>query len=84
MTYTQDETENIRKYQESTDPDVLEFVRNVMNGDDKINYITIAFMPDTAVDEIEKLTGKKVRGSRIVLDINAINHIKKGLVRQEC
>ena len=60
MAYTQEEIEKIRKYQESTDPEVLEFVRNVMNGDDKINYITIAFMPNSAVDEIEKLTGKKL------------------------
>ena len=64
------------RYQGSTDSDVLEFVKSVMNGEDKINYITIAFMPDSAVKEIEKLTGKKVKGSRIVLDINAINHIR--------
>lgn len=33
-------------------------------------------MPDSAAAQIEKLTGKKVEGSRVVLDINAIKHIE--------
>ena len=76
MEHSAEELELIRKYEESTDPAVLEFVDKVLNGEDKLNYITIAFLPKSAADKLEKLTGKKVQGSRVVLDINAIRHIE--------
>lgn len=66
----------MKKYEESTDTDVLEFVNGVLSGEDKLNYVTVAFLPEKAATEIEKLTGKKVEGSRVVLDINAIRHIE--------
>ncbi len=71
-----DHDEMVRRYEESTDNDVLDFVNNVLKGEDKVNYVTVAFLPEKAAEEIEKLTGKKVQGSRVVLDINAIKHIE--------
>ena len=76
MTHSKEETAIMAKYENSIDPEVLEFVKGVLNGEDRLNYITVAFMPDSAAAQIEKLTGKKVEGSRIVLDINAIKHIE--------
>jgi len=76
MGHTKEELEMIRKYEESTDIEVLEFVNGVLNGEDKLNYVTVAFLPQKAAEEIEKLTGKKVEGSRVILDINAIRHIE--------
>ena len=75
MVYTEIDRKIIEKYRSSTDIDVMEFVKGVLNGEDRINYITIAFMSDSASERIEKLTGKRVEGSRVVLDINAIKHI---------
>ena len=74
--HTLEELNLINKYESSTDPEVLEFVKAVLNGEDKLNYVTVAFMPDSAALRIEELTGKKVEGSRVVLDINAIRHIE--------
>ena len=76
MEHTAEEIELMRKYEESTDSEVLEFVNNVLNGEDKLNYITVAFLPESAAEKIETLTGKRVQGSRVVLDINAIHHIE--------
>ena len=57
MGHTKEELEMIRKYEESTDIEVLEFVNGVLNGEDKLNYVTVAFLPQKAAEEIEKLTG---------------------------
>ncbi len=76
MEHTAEEIELMRKYEESTDSEVLEFVNNVLNGEDKLNYITVAFLPESAAEKIETLTGKRVQGNRVVLDINAIHHIE--------
>ena len=77
MEHTQDELNMIRKYQESADADVFDFVNAVLKGEDKLNYVTVAFLPEAAAGKIEELTGKKVEGSRVVLDINAVQHIEK-------
>ena len=77
MEHTTEELELLKKYEASTDTEVLDFVTNVLNGEDKLNYITVAFLSETAAAEIEKLTGKKVEGSRVVLDISGIQHIEK-------
>jgi len=50
-------------------------VEDVINGNDKINYITVAFLLDNASKRIEEITQKHVEGSRVVLDINAVKHI---------
>ena len=75
MRHTEEEQEIIEKYKKAIDIEVLEFVKGVLNGEDKLNYITVAFMTDLASKKIEELTGKRVEGSRVVLDINAIKHI---------
>lgn len=75
MEHSQEKLYQIKKYENSTDMEILEFVKGVLKGDDKLNYITVGFFSDAAANEIEKITGKKVFGSRIVLDINAIKHI---------
>ena len=74
--HTDEEMALIRAYEESTDDEVKDFVKSVLDGEDKLNYITVAFLPDSAAKEIEELTGKKVNGSRVVLDINGIKHIE--------
>ena len=76
MKYTLEEMKLIKRYEESTDEEVLSFVNGVMNGEDKLNYITVAFLPEKAAEQIEKLTGKCVKGNRVVLDTNAIRHIE--------
>ena len=73
--HTEKELAIIEKYKASTDEEVLEFVKGVLNGEDRLNFITVAFIPDSAAAKIEELTGKHVEGSRVVLDINAIKHI---------
>lgn len=77
MEHTAEEQELLKKYEASTDTEVLDFVTNVLNGEDKLNYITVAFLSEKAAAEIERLTGKKVEGSRVVLDISGIQHIEK-------
>lgn len=73
--HSEDELELYRNYSSSTDEEVFEFVKSVMDGNDRMNYVTVAFLPESASRKIEELTGKKVEGSRVVLDINAIKHI---------
>lgn len=77
MEHTKDELEIINQYNNSIDEEVYDFVNAVLSGEDKLNYITVAFLPETASSEIERLTGKKVEGSRVVLDISGIHHIEK-------
>ncbi len=76
MEHSKEQLEIIEKYEKSVDLEVLAFVKDVMNGEDRLNYITVAFMPNQAAERIERLTGKKVEGSRVVLDINAVKHIE--------
>ena len=75
--HTKKELEIIRHFNDSIDREVYDFVKAAIDGEDKLNYITIAFLPKKAELEIERLTGKKVTGSRVVLDINGIKHIEK-------
>ena len=75
--HTPEEYKIINEYNESIDKKVKNFVEAIINETDKIESITIAFLSTKASDEIEALTGKKVEGSRVVLDKNAIKHIIK-------
>ncbi len=68
MEHSKEQLEIIEKYEKSVDLEVLAFVKDVMNGEDRLNYITVAFMPNQAAERIERLTGKKVEGSRVVRD----------------
>ncbi len=76
-THSDDEMELYRKYEEATDTEVLDFVRNVLSGEGKMSYVTVAFLPESTAIEIQRLTGKEVFGSRVVLDISAVQHIEK-------
>ena len=62
-------------YKKSVDPEVRSFVENVLKGDEKLNYVTVAFLSDDASTRIEELTAKHVEGNRVVLDVNAVEHI---------
>lgn len=73
--HSKEELELYKNYSASMDEEVLEFVKSVMDGNDRMNYVTVAFLPESAARRIEQLTGKKVEGNRVVLDINAIRHI---------
>ncbi|MBQ9157329.1 MAG: hypothetical protein IJ137_11180 [Eubacterium sp.] len=75
MIYSKGDIKKMEEYEAAVDPEVSDFVRGVLQGDDKLSYITVAFMPKPASIIIERLTGKKVEGSRVILDINAIKHI---------
>ena len=72
----QEYMKTVEDYRNSIDVEVLEFIKNVLNGDNRMKYVTVAFIPDSAAKTIEELTGKHVDGNRVVLDINAIKHIE--------
>ena len=73
--HTPEQEKIIEEYKKAIDSEVRDFVEDVINGNDKINYITVAFLPDNASKRIEEITQKHVEGSRVVLDINAVKHI---------
>ena len=73
--HTPEQEKIIEEYKRAIDSEVRNFVEDVINGNDKINYITVAFLPDNASKRIEEITQKHVEGSRVVLDINAVKHI---------
>ena len=75
MGYTDKEKELIEAYKNATDTDVKDFVEDVLAGREKLNYVTVAFLPESAISKIKELTGKDVAGYRVVLDINAVRHI---------
>ena len=75
MGYTDKEKELIEAYKNATDTDVKDFVEDVLAGREKLNYVTVAFLPESAINKIKELTGKDVAGYRVVLDINAVRHI---------
>ena len=75
--HTPEEERIISEYQNAIDEDVRSFVDGIINGNDRINYITVAFLSNSAAEEIEELTGKSVTGNRVVLDANAVRHIIK-------
>lgn len=73
--HTPEQERVIAEYERSVDPDVKSFVEDVINGNDRMNFITVAFLSETASKRIEELTDKHVEGARVVLDINAVKHI---------
>ncbi len=73
--HTSEQLVIMEEYSNSIDNDVKDFIEDVINGNDRINFITVAFLSDKAAKRIKELTGKDVEGSRVVLDINAIKHI---------
>lgn len=73
--HTKEEMRIIQEYKKSVDEDIYRFVKDIMEGDDRLNFITVAFLSKRAAQEIKTLTGKDVEGSRVVLDISAIKHI---------
>ena len=73
--HTPEQERIIQDYKKSVDSDVRAFIEDVINGNDRMNYITVAFLSAAASRRIEELTEKSVEGSRVVLDINAVKHI---------
>ena len=76
MDHSEKEEKVIREYSESADADVKDFVEGVLSGREKLNYVTVAFLSEEAAIRIKELTGKEVRGNRVVLDISAVRHIE--------
>lgn len=75
--HTPEEYKIINEFIESIDENVKNFVEEIVNEIDKAESVTVTVLSNRAADEIEMLTGKKVEGSRVVLDKNAIKHIIK-------
>ena len=73
--HTPEQERIMAEYENAVDPDVKSFVEDVINGNDRMNFITVAFLSGEASKRIEELTDKHVEGSRVVLDINAVRHI---------
>lgn len=73
--HTPQQMKTIEEYTRSVDMDVLNFIEDTIKGIDRMNYITVAFFTSEATQTIKRLTSKNVEGSRIVLDMNAVNHI---------
>ena len=65
------------EYQNSVDKEIVKFVKDVLNHENKVKYITVGFISNSTSKELKKLTGKNVCGNRIVLDENAVLHINK-------
>lgn len=76
MEHTKEELEIINNYKNSTDFDIYDYVKNVYDGKEITDPITVGFLTENAAKDIELLTGKKVYGNRIVLDSNTVIHIR--------
>ena len=76
MLHTEQQRRIIEEYENASDQEVLDFVNDVLLGKNQLSYVTIAFIPEKASEQIFELTGKKVVGNRVVLDRNAIRHIE--------
>ena len=66
----------MEEYAAAVDHDVKEFVDDVLAGNDRAGFVTVAFLSEKAAAKINELTGKKAAGNRIVLDASAIRHIE--------
>lgn len=75
MRHSKEELQIINNYKKSVDLEVRNFVEKVYGGE-HVQPITVGFLTDRAAIEIEHLTGMMVYGNRIVLDDNAVIHIK--------
>lgn len=75
MEHTEAELKIMAEYEKSTDFEVKGFIEDVVEGKDKLNYITVAFLSSEAEKKIEELTSKHIEGTRVVLDVNAVKHI---------
>ena len=73
--HTPEQEKTISEYNNAVDEDVRSFVEDVIKGNDRLNYITVAFLSKEASQQIKEKTQKQVEGSRVVLDINAVRHI---------
>ena len=76
MGHADKEKELIEAYKNATDTDVKDFVEDVLAGREKLNYVTVAFLPDRAAEKSKELTGKQITGNRVVLDISGVRHIE--------
>ena len=76
MEHAEDELRIMKEYEASVDPEVLSFIKAIHDGEERLNYVTVAFLSDKAAQKIEELTGKNVYSNRVVLDINAVHHIE--------
>lgn len=76
MEHTPEENQTIGEYENATDQDILDFVNNVNSEQERLNYVTVAFLSPQAAARIRELTGKSVDGNRVVLDVSAVRHIK--------
>ena len=74
--YSEEDLALIRSYHESVDDEVVCFLEKVYQGQNA-SPVTVGFLTTKAAEDIERLTGKKVSGNRIVLDDNGAWHIKK-------
>lgn len=75
MEHSKLEQKIMENYKNAIDIDVLVYIKKIYNGEE-VAPITVGFLTDKASDDIERLTGKKVYGNRIVLDSNGVIHIK--------
>ena len=76
MDHTEQEIAVVQEYERAKDFEVQDFLDEVLSGKDRLNFITVAFISEEAAKRIKTLTGKEVKGNRVVLDINAVRHIE--------
>ena len=57
MEHTEDELRIMDEYEQAVDPEVLSFVKAIHDGEERLNYVTVAFLSDKAAQRIEELTG---------------------------
>ncbi len=59
------------------DSEIVKYVKDVLEGKEKDEVLTVAFLTEKAIKDIKNLTGLDVTGNRVVLDANAVKHIEK-------
>lgn len=73
--YTDEQKKIIKEYNNSVDETVRLFVEGIMSGRNTAKYIVVAILSENTSKKITDLTGKKVDGNKVVLDVNAVKHI---------
>ena len=56
--------------------EVAVYVQNIIDGKEVASSITVGVLSEDTARDIEELTGLKVYGNRITMDIDAVRHIE--------
>lgn len=72
--HTPEQLRTIQEYQASTDPDLVQYYRDVKSGEKKAPY-RVGTVNERAAQAMRDLTGIDTTGNAVVLDSNGVQHI---------